>query len=207
MHDEHPHPLLAQVPLTISPFLALPTATPLPYTYKTLPSTLPASILSPPTHQSQPQNQPQNQTTQSTQPPPPPAYIHSTSGSTAATPDTILASCHALQTHLAQLEASAKAALPEWEARRRAQELAEKRRIAPGWLDGDVRILKPENVQGSGSGGGSAGGEAQGRDLLDRDMDVDADADEGKGAGDAQGVPESREAQELDRVFGGLDLK
>ncbi|KFX89057.1 hypothetical protein V490_07257, partial [Pseudogymnoascus sp. VKM F-3557] len=33
MNDNKAHPLLAQVPLTVSPFISLPTATTLPYTY------------------------------------------------------------------------------------------------------------------------------------------------------------------------------
>ncbi|KAF2844960.1 hypothetical protein T440DRAFT_298423 [Plenodomus tracheiphilus IPT5] len=169
MHDEHPHPLLAQVPLTLSPFLSLPTAIPLPYSYKTLPSTLPPSIAQP---------NPSN-------PSHPPAYVQSSSGTTA-TPDQILTSCLALQQHLAELEADARRTLHEWEEKRKREELAEKRRVAPGWLDSGVHILKPDVI------GDTEPGEAKEVPQL---MDLDPQADVKK-----------KEGEELDRVFGGLKV-
>ncbi|PVI04324.1 hypothetical protein DM02DRAFT_586272 [Periconia macrospinosa] len=215
MHDEHPHPLLAQVPLTVSPFLSLPTATPLPYTYKQLPSTLPPSVLSTssttnqssssadPNNASQ-QQQPMDQQQQQQQQP---AYIHSASG-TSAHPDQILTSCLALQSHLQSLEASAKATLQQFEDRRKAAELAEKRRVAPGWLDGDVKLLRPENI-GGGSGDAEMGGvddasmQGQGHGYGQRRMSVGI-----KGLVEKRdGVPDAREGEALDRAFGGLDIK
>ncbi|KAH7349012.1 hypothetical protein BKA66DRAFT_477113 [Pyrenochaeta sp. MPI-SDFR-AT-0127] len=175
MHDEHPHPLLAQVPLTVSPFLSLPTSVPLPYSYKTLPSTLPPSILSNPTQTSTTSTSDQNAPAQQQ------AYIVSSTGTTA-TPDSILTSCTALQQHLAQLEADARRTLKEWQDQRRAEDLAEKRRLAPGWLDNDVHIIKPENE--------TEQVKTQ-PDLMD--------------TGPPQ--PErNQEGEELDRVFGGLKV-
>ncbi|KAF1847740.1 uncharacterized protein K460DRAFT_333055 [Cucurbitaria berberidis CBS 394.84] len=163
MHDEHPHPLLAQVPLTLSPFLSLPTSVPLPYSYKSLPSTLPPSILSA-QH---------------------PAYVVSSTG-TSATPDQILSSCVALQQHLQKLENDARKELKDWQDRRRAEDLAEKRRLAPGWLDNDVHIIRPDNTE-------EAGAAAQSQpDLMDTRPPVER--------------KEDQQGEELDRVFGGLKV-
>ncbi|KAF2703415.1 hypothetical protein K504DRAFT_177661 [Pleomassaria siparia CBS 279.74] len=203
MHDEHPHPLLAQVPLTVSPFLPLPTATTLPYTYKQLPSTLPPSILNS-SHNNQNPNADPNQTQSSQQP----AYIVSATGVTA-TPDTILASCLALQSHLASLESSAKNTLGNWEERRRAADLAEKRRVAPGWLDGDVKLLVPDSS--------SAVGQQSGQDTVMGDAEPQGSARPQQQRRPSVGIAgliqsrdgpqDSREGDDIDRAFGGLNLK
>ncbi|KAF2496964.1 hypothetical protein BU16DRAFT_607759 [Lophium mytilinum] len=187
MHDEHPHPLLAQLPLTVSPFLSLPAATTLPYTYKSLPSTLPPSITDPTnTNTSLPsqstadaQQDPTNRT----------PYVLSASGH-AAHPDDIIASCRALQAHLNSLEQKARATVAGWEERRRAAELAEKRRVAPGWLDEEVRMLVPERA-----GGGQ--GHEEGMGEVEMQDPVAAREQVGRG---------NREGEELDRAFGGLGL-
>ncbi|KAI1485878.1 hypothetical protein F5X96DRAFT_682463 [Biscogniauxia mediterranea] len=127
MRDDRTHPLLAQVPLTVSPFVKLPTAATLPYTYKSMPSTLPA---------------PATGVTGATDERP--RYVVSPSGGHAAHPDDIVASCRALQAHVARLRADADRALRDLDDRIRARELAEKRRVAPGWLDSDARLLEPE---------------------------------------------------------------
>jgi hypothetical protein len=157
-----PHPLLTQVPLTISPFLSLPTSVPLPYSYKSLPSTLPPSI-----------------TSES-------AYVTSASGSSAH-PDTILSSCTALQQHLSKLEAEARRTLKGWEDKRAAEDLAEKRRLAPGWLDSGVHILKPEEEEKKDKG------------IVENIMDDDPQQREAE-------TKKVREGEELDRVFGGLKV-
>ncbi|KAL1799455.1 hypothetical protein ACET3X_003492 [Alternaria dauci] len=172
MHDEHPHPLLAQVPLTLSPFLSLPTSVPLPYSYVTLPSTLPPSILS---------QQQQDGSNASK-----PAYVTSSTG-TSAHPDQILKSCVALQEHLSKLEADARKTLAEWEERRQREDLAEKRRVAPGWLDSGVHILKPEESD--------AGANKQDKVPVQNLMDLDPQAES-----------KAKEGEELDRVFGGLQV-
>ncbi|KAF2646904.1 hypothetical protein P280DRAFT_386575, partial [Massarina eburnea CBS 473.64] len=117
-----------------------------------------------------------------------PQYIHTPTGTTAH-PDTILQSCHALQTHIHDLSLSARATLAAFEQRRWAAELAEKRRVAPGWLDGEVRILRPENIDGDGEMEGVVEGE-DGMGLVER----------------RDGVPDAREGEALDRAFGGMNI-
>ena len=123
-----PHPLLAQIPLTVSPFISLPTATTLPYTYKSLPSTLPPS------------------STVDAQGAERGKYVISASGH-AAHPDEIIASCQRLQEHLQKLQDDAEKTLRDWQESMKQQDLAEKRRVAPGWLDRDEKILEPEKQQ------------------------------------------------------------
>jgi hypothetical protein len=179
----HPgtHPLLAQVPLTVSPFVSLPTATTLPYTYKTLPSTLPPSSTG--TSASSGEEKAQ--------------YVVSTSGH-AAHPDEIVASCKALQTYIQKVQDDADRELRAWEDAIAARELAEKRRVAPGWLDSDARILEPERRT---SGTGSQAAKGQG--SL---MDVDVSSAEASGLKHTPVAVPNGEGDELDRAFGGLVL-
>lgn len=144
---------------------------------------------------------------------PKPQYVVSSSGH-AAHPDDIIASCRALQSHIAKLQADAEKSLRELDERIRARELAEKRRLAPGWLDSDARLLEPERkdvvpvseapsdpVGGAGYGGGFFTGHGQPQTQQ-------------QGAGYGQhyhdgtvsemAVPD--EGEELDRAFGGLGL-
>jgi hypothetical protein len=148
--------------LTISPFLSLPTSVPLPYSYKTLPSTLPSSILQSPD------------------------YVSSASGTTSS-PDAILSSCVALQQHLQKLEADARNTLNEWREKREREDLAEKRRLAPGWLDSGVHILKPEEVK------------------KEEDMVVENIMDDDPQQREAE-TKKAKEGEDLDRVFGGLQV-
>ncbi|KAH6641256.1 hypothetical protein F5144DRAFT_527566 [Chaetomium tenue] len=166
MHDNRTHPLLQQLPLTVSPFVNLPTATTLPYRYKPMPSTLPPSTTGitatsttnpSDTDPSTPNNPTPNNTN-----PPKPRYVVSPSGF-AAHPDEILASCRALHAHVTELLASAEADLARFDERVRARELAEKRRVAPGWLDSEARLLEPERAAGAaGATGGVMGGSGSG---------------------------------------------
>ncbi|KAK0652342.1 hypothetical protein B0T16DRAFT_368990 [Cercophora newfieldiana] len=199
MHDNRSHPLLQQVPLTVSPFVNLPTATTLPYTYKTMPSALPPSTtgigVAPPPSDT-------DETDPSAASASKPKYVISSSGH-AAHPDDIIASCRALQAHVAKLQADAEAEIRALDERIRARELAEKRRVAPGWLDSDARLLEPERKSGtpvqsaSGEGNGSGGlggqqyGGRAGEDMTDRVSEMSAVPDEG---------------EELDRAFGVLAL-
>lgn len=116
----------------------------------------------------------------------------------AAHPDEIIASCKALQAHLQKVQDDAERTLKEWEEGIRQRELAEKRRVAPGWLDRDEKILEPEKK--SMGPGQHVGGQTQVVDLMDaQDANVGGMAlTESK---------ESREAEELDRAFGGLDVR
>jgi hypothetical protein len=150
----------------------------LPYSYVTLPSTLPPSILS------QQQQQQDNSNSSASKP----AYVVSSTG-TSAHPDQILTSCIALQEHLATLEEDARRTLAEWEERRRREDLAEKRRVAPGWLDSGVHIIKPEGP-GDNEGAGAARKDKVPEQNL---MDLDPQAER-----------KAKEGEELDRVFGGL---
>lgn len=117
---------MAQVPLTVSPFVSLPTATTLPYTYKALPSTLPPSSTGP----------------QGAGADGRPKYVVSSSGH-AAHPADIMASCRALDAHLDKLQSGGQEALDRWQQEIEDFELAEKRKLAPGWLDRNEKILSP----------------------------------------------------------------
>ncbi|KAF3760319.1 hypothetical protein M406DRAFT_297070 [Cryphonectria parasitica EP155] len=184
MHDNRAHPLLAQVPLTVSPFISLPTSTTLPYTYRPMPSTIPPSATGITSTSSASASGPDGTgiTTEgggSGRP----RYVVSQSGH-AAHPDDIIASCRALQAHVSKLQADAEQELRDLDERIRSRELAEKRRVAPGWLDSDARLLEPERAGGDGNGAGM--------DLMTGDGDMAAHEDEGA---------------QLDRAFGDLALR
>jgi len=184
MHDNRSHPLLAQVPLTVSPFVSLPTATTLPYTYKTLPSTLPQSSTGTPTTSGGDKSQ----------------YVVSSSGH-AAHPDEIIASCKALKEYIDKVQNDAEKELQSWEEAIKSRDLAEKRRVAPGWLDSDARILEPEKKTSSRGG---AGDSAAGQGSL---MDAELSSAEASGLRDTPAAVPNGEGDELDRAFGGLGFK
>ena len=186
VHNRHadlpdPHPLLAQLPLTVSPFVSLPTATPLPYSYKQLPATLPPSVTD-----TAPQNTSSNLDQQGQ--PQQAAYVVSQATGHSAHPDQIIASCQALQAHLQKLQDDATSTLQKWQDDIKERELMEKRRVAPGWLDVNQRMLVPERKDQAQTGGPAS---PQPNQSL---MDVDD-----------QKAPDGGE--ELDRAFGGLGLK
>ena len=90
------------------------------------------------------------------------------------------------------MEEDAKRTLREWEERRQREDLAEKRRVAPGWLDSGVHIIKPEeNTSQNNEAGRHTGQQQQQENLMDLDPQADRKAQEG---------------EELDRVFGGLKV-
>ncbi|PCG88374.1 Hypothetical protein PENO1_110650 [Penicillium occitanis (nom. inval.)] len=194
MYDSNsPHPLLAQVSLTVSPFISLPSAVTLPYTYKSIASTLPPSI----TTAAGSDNT--TETAGKTR------YVVSSIGGHVAHPDEILASCQALETHLKKTMTDAERTIKEWEESIRQRELAEKRRLAPGWLDRDEKLLQPEAVHASsaaqnvqneqtigGSGGNASILDSSTREQESQSMPAIAPRDEG---------------EELDRAFGGLDVR
>ena len=141
------------MPLAVSPFINLPTANTLPYTYKAMPSALPPSVLSgPPGGSSNAVGGADAPGASSSAAAAPdqgrPRFVVSSSGH-AAHPDDIIASCRALQAHVARLQADAEADLRALDERIAARELAEKRRVAPGWLDSDARLLEPERAPGA----------------------------------------------------------
>ncbi|KAH0545311.1 hypothetical protein FGG08_000610 [Glutinoglossum americanum] len=181
------HPLLAQIPLTVSPFISLPTATTLPYTWKPLTSTLPPSSTGVAVNGSSNGEKPQ--------------YVVSSTGH-AAHPDEIIASCRALQAHLKKLQDDAEKTVRKWEEGIREGELAEKRRVAPGWLDREERILEPKRMEG---------GEAFKRMTQKFDGVHIGSASMGGGPSTPRGTGASstagKEGEELDRAFGGLGLR
>lgn len=148
-------------------------------------------------------------------------YVVSQSGH-AAHPDDIIASCRALQAHLTKLQADAAQELKELDERIRARELAEKRRVAPGWLDSEARLLEPERAGGGVGSGSEIDGNGNGNG---NDMDLMSD-DVGEGAsvgdklmglsfgGQGQGRPgvvemaaPDDQGAELDRAFGSLPMR
>ncbi|KAL2013611.1 hypothetical protein VTN00DRAFT_1136 [Thermoascus crustaceus] len=180
MYDSHkPHPLLAQVPLTVSPFISLPSAVTLPYTYKSVPSTLPPSVTFDPSD-----------------PDAKSRYVVSASGGHSAHPEEILASCQSLEDHLKKMQADAEATIKEWEESVKQRELAEKRRVAPGWLDREEKLLQPN--QASSSRGPSR--QSQQPSLLDSQS-----TDQSTSRTPA--MQPRDEGEELDRAFGGLNVK
>ncbi|KAK5058514.1 hypothetical protein LTR84_010777 [Exophiala bonariae] len=170
MFDPHqPHPLLAQIPLTVSPFLSLPSAVTLPYSFRSVPTSLPPSVIS------------ENGTDK-------PKYITSSSGHTAH-PDDIVASCKALQDHLRKTKETAEKAISDWEQDIKDRDLAEKRRVAPGWLDRSEKILEPTKAASKASAD---------QNLLDHQP---------TNVITAPAMSPSREGEELDRAFGGMKVK
>ncbi|KAL4868526.1 hypothetical protein BDV12DRAFT_169613 [Aspergillus spectabilis] len=173
-----PHPLLAQIPLTVSPFINLPTTVTLPYTYKSVPSTLPPSVTVDPSN-----------------PDAKPRYVISSSGEHAASPEDILASCKALEQHLNNTKTDSDKAIKQWQESILARELAEKRRVAPGWLDRDEKLLQPVNASSN-----RLSQSRPSQSLLDSAAPDSA-------AAELPSMSPRNEGEELDRAFGGLDLK
>ncbi|CZT03927.1 uncharacterized protein RAG0_10549 [Rhynchosporium agropyri] len=180
MHDN------PQVPLTVSPFVCLPAATTLPYTYRTLPSTLPPSSTGAPPLSGDEKTK----------------YVMSSSGH-AAHPDDIIASCKALSAYIQKLQDDADRELEAWEEHRAARDLAEKRRVAPGWLDSEARILEPEK---KAEGGEHEKGRGKGKKSVDL-MDVDVSSAEASGLEKVEVVQKNGEGDDLDRAFGGMRLQ
>jgi hypothetical protein len=117
----------------------------------------------------------------------------------SAHPDDIIESCKTLQAYIQKVQDDADRELKAWEDAIKARELAEKRRVAPGWLDSDARILEPERVDGRGAGKNAT--QASRVNLID----TDTSGAELSGLKLAQGPTSNGE--ELDRAFGGLNLR
>ena len=88
------------------------------------------------------------------------------------------------------MQEDAERELREFEERIKERELAEKRRVAPGWLDSESRLLEPERA---------GGGEQQ--SLMDKESEEQIAA-----AARAE-QQKADEAAEMDRAFGGMALK
>ncbi len=89
------------------------------------------------------------------------------------------------------MQEDAQSTIKKWEDGIKERELAEKRRVAPGWLDRDEKILEPVK----------AGKQAAQPDLLD------TPASDGQSSVMAPAISPTREGEELDRAFGGLAMK
>ncbi|OAA47326.1 hypothetical protein BBO_02781 [Beauveria brongniartii RCEF 3172] len=195
MYSHRPHPLLEQVPLTVSPFVSLPTATTLSYTYKTMPSNIPPSALGIPNADTTTASSSSSSSGPTSEQQPKPRFIVSQSGN-AAHPDDIVASCQALHAHVTKLQEDADRELRAFEERIRERDLAEKRRLAPGWLDSDARLLQPEKGKAAAAAAAAA---AQAENELMVGEPV---------AGQAGGAePATDEGAALDRAFGGISLR
>lgn len=121
-------------------------------------------------------------------------YVVSSSGEHAAHPDEILAACQSLEQHLKKTRSDAEKAIQAWEESIKQRDLAEKRRVAPGWLDRDEKLLQPSRSSTSPGTAGAA------ESLLDS-----SSADQGVSTMPSM-VPRD-EGEELDRAFGGLGVK
>ena len=168
---------MAQVPLTVSPFINLPTSVTLPYTYRSIPSTLPPSVTVDPSN-----------------PDAPARYVISSSGEHAAHPGEILASCQALEQHLKKTKNDSENAIKAWVQFIEQRDLAEKRRVAPGWLDREEKLLQPSRSTTYQQSQDNAAS------LLDG-----SSADQGSTS--LPSMTPQTEGDELDRAFGGLDVE
>lgn len=121
-------------------------------------------------------------------------YVISTSGEHAAHPDDILAACQSLEQHLKKTRSDAESTIKAWEESIKQRDLAEKRRVAPGWLDRDEKLLQPSRSTASPGGSGPS------ESLLDS-----SSADQGASTMPSM-VPRD-EGEELDRAFGGFGVK
>ncbi|KAL7625337.1 hypothetical protein AAE478_004553 [Parahypoxylon ruwenzoriense] len=118
-------------------------------------------------------------------------YVVAAQSGHAAHPDNIVASCQALRAHVTRMQEESERMLRDFEDYIRDRDLAEKRRVAPGWLDSDARLLQPERRPGSAT---AADAEVTGRFA---EMRI---------TGDESGVISEMavdQGEELDRAFGG----
>ncbi len=135
-----------------------------------------------------------------------PKFVTSASGH-AEHPDDILASCEALHAYIDKVKEDADKEIREWEEEIKSRELAEKRRVAPGWLDSESHLLMPSRKDGGvGSGVGGEMRDGKGTGNEGSLMDSDASNGEASKLGESLSEQVEREGEEMDRVFGGLAL-
>lgn len=125
-----------------------------------------------------------------------PKYVVSSSGH-AAHPDDIIASCKELRAHIEKLQEKARLDLLALEQRIYDRELAEKRRVAPGWLDSASRLLEPERKPGTAAAAADAGASAADSLVAGRFATMSI--------AERDGLSEMAvdQGEELDRAFGG----
>lgn len=133
------------MPLIVSPFLYFPQAATLPHNYKPMPSTLPPSFMAglPTTRDGKPQ------------------FIDAPSGDRLH-PDEVRATCLNLMAYVDDMKVKAEAELAAFERDIAERDLAERRRLAPGWLDSESKLLEPEKRSQPQTAGGTATGEPGG---------------------------------------------
>lgn len=83
--------------------------------------------------------------------------------------------------------------IKEWEEGIKQRDLAEKRRVAPGWLDSEVRVLEPAKR-----------GEEKGKNVMDSIDHEEGRKDE---LGESLVDKVEREGEQMDKAFGGLNIK
>ena len=87
------------------------------------------------------------------------------------------------------MQEDAETTVRKWQDDIKARELAEKRRVAPGWLDREEKILEPQRRQA-----------APDSSAQENIMDMQ----------EGGGPPErslTQEGEEMDRAFGGMQLR
>lgn len=121
------------------------------------------------------------------------------SGHTAH-PDEIRASCQTLQAHIVKAQEDAEQTLKSWEDELRAQDLADKRKVAPGWLDRQEKILEPKKASIAQSTQSTGVGATEGSSIIDQQ-----DHDAQRLAGPSNTTDSAGE--ELDRAFGTMAVR
>lgn len=95
------------------------------------------------------------------------------------------------------MQEDAERTIREWEARLKDEELAEKRRVAPGWLDREEKILQPSRTDNQEVHTSQATHQKQSGNLMDQQMEETSPTRE---------PYRSQEGDEMDRAFGGMSL-
>lgn len=96
------------------------------------------------------------------------------------------------------MQEDAEQTLEDWQARIKEQDLAEKRRVAPGWLDRDEKILEPAR-SGQGTARPPANTPNQVANIMDSQDGSHHDGSEVEVSATA--------GDELDRAFGGMAIR
>lgn len=133
------------------------------------------------------------------------SYVTSPAANLSAHPDDILAKCRALHEHVARLQADADAELRQFEQRIQARELAEKRRVAPGWLDSEDRLLVPEKKDSATGSPGERGSDSGGDGSAAQPSEMAASVPEQPAFATASSGGVTGEA--LDQAFGSMQLR
>jgi len=141
---------LSQLVLIKSPYLQLPHPVTLPYNYTPLPSSVDTIVT----------------------PPPPPRNVTDSQPTTDFSQ--VLSSVELSVQRIAELKAEHEAHLERiksWEDQIHVREVREQRRIAPGYLDTDQRLLMPTRVDSPLVESPTTRGGIDGNDTLTNDLD------------------------------------